>query len=118
MEKSQKQQAKHFSNNEQTSMNSDEQQCSNDFPEHKEMTAGSGTDSEENYKNDEVQRELSIIKKALAEFIIDDSIFVMHKEQKSGRIVLTEPQFNLVKKVYTGCFNKDRFSLSDNKLVL
>ena len=37
-----------------------------------------------------------------------------------GRIILTEPQFNLVKKVYTKSFSTvhGRFNLSDNELVL
>jgi hypothetical protein len=37
-----------------------------------------------------------------------------------GKIILTEPQFNLVKKVYTKSFSTvhGRFNLSDNELVL
>ena len=80
------------------------------------MTAGSGTDSLDE-RLDDNEKELSILKKALSEFILDDAIFVIHKEPKSGKFVLTEQQFNLVKKVYTRCFIKDKFSLGDNKLV-
>jgi hypothetical protein len=82
-----------------------------------EMTAGSGSDNEENSKEQESGRELIILKKALSEFVLNDEIFIVHKEPKSNRIVLTEAQFNLVKKVYTRCFIKDKFSLSDNQLV-
>jgi hypothetical protein len=31
--------------------------------------------------------------------------------------VLTEAQFNLIKKVYTRCFIRNKFSLGDNQLV-
>ncbi len=39
----------------------------------------------------------------------------------AGKLILTEAQFNLVKKVYTKCFSQvthGRFSLSDNELVM
>jgi len=37
-----------------------------------------------------------------------------------GKLILTEPQFNLVKKVYAKSFSTvhGRFNLSDNELVL
>ena len=35
-----------------------------------------------------------------------------------GKIILTEGQFNLVKKVYPDCFTGGHFSLKDNHLVL
>ena len=47
-----------------------------------------------------------------------EEILTLHVDQKQGsRIVLTETQFNLVKKVYTKCFLDNKFSLYDNQLI-
>ena len=41
-----------------------------------------------------------------------DEIFTMHYDMKqSGKIVLSEMQFDIVKKVYTKCFIDNKFSL-------
>ena len=59
-------------------------------------------------------------------------LFVLHSDPKQGggatpatmgihgKIILTEAQYNLVKKVYPMCFSfgSGRFSLNDNQLIL
>ena len=52
----------------------------------------------------EADGQLKMLKSVLAEHIDDPDIFVLHQDRKSGKIVLSEKQFNLVKKVYTKCF--------------
>ena len=48
-----------------------------------------------------------------------DEMFMLHVDPKQGnKIVLTETQFNLVKKVYTKCFLENKFSLYDNQLIV
>ena len=48
-----------------------------------------------------------------------EEIFTMYSDpRQKGRIILTEAQFNLVKKVYTRCFISNRFSLNDDQLIL
>ena len=87
----------------------------------KELRQDSGAScNEESSKEDDSGSELTILKKALNEFTQesgDKDIFILHCEPRTGKIVLTEAQFNLVKKVYTRCFVNGRFSLGDNQLV-
>ena len=46
---------------------------------------------------------------------MSDEIFTLHTDPKQGnKVILTEQQFNLVKKVYTKCFIDNKFSLNDN----
>ena len=48
-----------------------------------------------------------------------DEVFTMHTDPKQGaKIVLTETQFNLVRKVYTKCFIGNKFSLLDDKQLI
>lgn len=48
-----------------------------------------------------------------------EEVFTMHLDPKQGnKIVLTETQFNLVRKVYTKCFIGNKFSLMDNQLIM
>lgn len=48
-----------------------------------------------------------------------DEIFTMQTDPKQGqKIVLTETQFNLVRKVYTKCFIGSKFSLQDDKQLV
>ena len=46
-----------------------------------------------------------------------DELFIMHADKQSGKLVLNETQFNLVKKVYTKCFIDNKFSLNDNQMI-
>ena len=49
-------------------------------------------------------------------------LFSLHSDSRpsGGKLVLTEAQFNLVKKVYPKCFSSTtgRFSLNDNQIIL
>ena len=87
MEKSTKQQSRgHPFKQSALPSNIKEEQCQNEEPKMMEVTAGSGSDNEDRAEG----AELSILKKALEEFILDDHIFILHREPKKGRIVLTE----------------------------
>ncbi len=55
-----------------------------------------------------------MLKSVLAEYENDQDIFILHKGKNQGKYVLTEKQFNLVKKVYTKCFINNQFSLLDD----
>ena len=50
---------------------------------------------------------------------MSEEIFTIHVDPKhGGKVILTEQQFNLVKKVYTKCFIDNKFSLNDNQMIL
>ena len=48
---------------------------------------------------------------------LDDDIFELH-QSTLNKIILTEAQFNLVKKVYERSFIEHKFSLTDNSFIL
>ena len=50
---------------------------------------------------------------------MSEEIFTLHLDPKQGnKVILTELQFNLIKKVYTKCFIDNKFSLNDNQLII
>ena len=50
-----------------------------------------------------------MLKSVLLEYEGDADIFILHTDKKQGKIVLSEKQFNLIKKVYTKCFINNQF---------
>ena len=70
-------------------------------------------------------RQLETLKGVLEHYSAQEAaeLFTLYsdtRQQSAGKLVLTEAQFNLVKKVYPKCFSSStgRFSLTDNQIIL